>query len=179
MYSKDEILIKAPVLKGFTLEGQNRPGHFDGVLQIVLKLLNLVNPTNAYFGKKDAQQLALIKQMAKNLFLSPNVVECEIIREKDGLAMSSRNIYLSKEERKQALNISKSLKDAAKLIGSKEFDCSTIVKTMQNTMKGMDIEYISIVNRDFQQIQTIELGNSIILLAVKVGTPRLLDNIWI
>jgi len=179
MYSKDEVLIKAPVLKGFTLEGQNRPGHFDGVLQIVLKLLNLVNPTNVYFGKKDAQQLALIKQMAKNLFLSPNIIECEIIREVDGLAMSSRNIYLSQEERKQALNISKSLKDAAKLIGSKEFDCDTIIKTMQTTMEGMDVEYISIVNRDFQQIQTVELGNSIILLAVKVGTPRLIDNIWI
>ncbi|NQY92653.1 MAG: pantoate--beta-alanine ligase [Campylobacteraceae bacterium] len=179
MYSKDEVQIKAPVLKGFSLEGQKRPGHFDGVLQIVLKLLNLVIPTNAYFGKKDAQQLSLIKQMVKNLFLPLNIVECEIIREVDGLAMSSRNVYLSQEERKQALNLSKSLKDAAKLIGKKELDCSTLIKTMQKTMEGMDIEYINIVNRDFQQIQTIEIGNSIILIAVKVGTPRLIDNIWI
>jgi len=179
MYSKDEVLIKAPSLKAYTLEGEKRPGHFDGVLQIVLKLFNLVRATNVYFGKKDAQQLTLIKQMAKNLFLSLNIVECEIIREVDGLAMSSRNIYLSAQERTQALNISKSLKDAAKMIGKKEFDCSKIIEVMKSTMKGMNIEYINIVNRDFQQISNIELGNTIILVAVKVGTPRLIDNIWI
>jgi len=179
MYSKDEVLIKAPNLISYTLEGEKRPGHFDGVLQVVLKLFNLVNPTNVYFGKKDAQQLALIKQMCRDLFLTLNIVECEIIREVDGLAMSSRNIYLSKEQRVQALNISKSLKNAAKLIGKNELECSKIIDVIRNTMIDMDIEYISIVNRDFQKISSIELGNTIILVAVKVGTPRLIDNIWI
>jgi pantoate--beta-alanine ligase len=179
MYTEDEVLIKAPNLRSYTLEGEQRPGHFDGVLQIVLKLFNLVQPTNAYFGKKDAQQLALIKQMAKNLFMSLNIVECEIIRESDGLAMSSRNVYLSQEERVEALKISKSLKIAAKMVGQNELDVTTIIEQMQETMQGMEIEYISIINADFQQINTIEIGNTIILVAVKVGTPRLIDNIWL
>jgi len=179
MYSEDEVLIKAPKIRSYTLEGERRPSHFDGVLQVVLKLFNLVQPTNVYFGKKDAQQLALIKQMSKNLFLTPNIIECEIVRETDGLAMSSRNVYLSKEQRIQALKISKSLKIAAKMIGQKELDVSNIISAMQEVMEGMDIEYISIVNRDFKQISTIEIGNTIILIAVQVGTPRLIDNIWI
>ena len=83
----DEVLIKAPKISSFILEGEKRPGHFDGVLQVVLKLFNLVQPTNAYFGKKDAQQLALISQMVKNLFLPINIIECEIIRENDGIEM--------------------------------------------------------------------------------------------
>lgn len=179
MYSNDEVLVKAPNLRSYTLEGQSRPGHFDGVLQVVLKLFNLVQPTNAYFGKKDAQQLALIKQMTKNLFLPINIIECEIVREPDGLAMSSRNIYLSKEERIESLKISKSLKFAAKMVGQKELDCSKIIEKMSDTMNGMDIEYISIVSRDFKQLQKVELGNTIILVAVRVGTPRLIDNIWL
>ena len=179
MYGTDEVLIKAPILRSYSLEGQKRPGHFDGVLQVVLKLFNLTQPTNAYFGKKDAQQLALIKQMVKNLFMPINVIECEIIREVDGLALSSRNIYLSQEERSEALKISKSLKIAAKMVGQNEPDCAKIIKNMRETLLGMDIEYICIVNREFQQINNIELGNTIILVAVKVGKPRLIDNIWL
>ena len=105
MYKDDEVLIKAPSLRSYILEGQRRPGHFDGVLQIVLKLFNIVQPTNAYFGKKDAQQLILIKQMVDDLFLDVNIVECEIVREPDGLAMSSRNVYLTKQQRNLSLNI--------------------------------------------------------------------------
>ena len=179
MYSDDEVLIKAPNIKSYTLEGELRPGHFDGVLQIVLKLFNLVQPTNAYFGKKDAQQLSLIKQMVRNLFLPINIIECEIVRETDGLAMSSRNVYLSKEERQEALKISKSLKNAAKLIGEDEFDVSILINNIKETMQDMNIEYISVVNRDFQHLNKIEIGNSIILVAVRVGTPRLIDNIWL
>lgn len=179
MYGSDEVLIKAPALRSYTLEGYSRPGHFDGVLQIVLKLFNLVQPTNAYFGKKDAQQLALIKQMTKNLFLPLNIIECEIVREPDGLAMSSRNIYLSEKERIEALKISKSLKNAAKMVGQNELEVSKIIEEIQNILLNMGIEYISIVNRDFKQIDTIEIGNTIILIAVKVGTPRLIDNIWL
>ncbi|MFW3346671.1 pantoate--beta-alanine ligase, partial [Aliarcobacter butzleri] len=85
------------------------PGHFDGVLQVVLKLFNLTQPTNAYCGKKDAQQLTLIQQMVKNFFLPINIVPCDIVREEDGLALSSRNIYLTPTQRKDALLISKSL----------------------------------------------------------------------
>lgn len=179
MYGSDEVLIKAPHLKSYTLEGERRPGHFDGVLQVVLKLFGLTQPTNAYFGKKDAQQLALIQQMVKNLFLPINIVACDIVRENDGLALSSRNVYLNEKERQEALCISKSLKIAAKLIGSGTYDCATLKEQMETNMTTLEIEYIAFVNRNFQEISTIVLGNSIILVAVKLGTTRLIDNIWI
>lgn len=177
--SEDEVLIKAPKISSYILEGLKRPGHFDGVLQVVLKLFNLIQPRNAYFGKKDAQQLSLISQMVKDLFLPINIVECEIIREIDGLAMSSRNIYLTTKDRQEALKICKSLTTAGNMIGNKEFNTKVIKEKMAEVMKGMDIEYISIVNRDFQEIEKIEIKNTIILVAVKVGTPRLLDNLFI
>ena len=181
IYTHDEILLKAPITKGFILEGEKRPGHFNGMLQIVLKLFNIINPTNAYFGKKDAQQLSLIKQMVANFYLDINIIECNIIRESDGLAMSSRNIYLTSKQREIALNISKSLKIAAKLIGSKEYSSKIIIgkiKTILNHSE-IDIEYITIVNRDFKTIDIIDIKNTIILIAIKIGKTRLIDNIWI
>ena len=179
MYVKDEVLIKAPNLRSYTLEGERRAGHFDGVLQIVCKLFNIVNPTNAYFGKKDAQQLSLIKQMVSNFYMDINIVECEIIRETDGLAMSSRNVYLSKEQREESLKISKSLKVATHKIIAGETNCDKIIKSMEDTMDTIDIEYIAIVDRDFNKIDKIELKNTMILVAVKIGTTRLIDNIWV
>ncbi len=181
IYCSDEVLVKAPILKSYTLEGQRRPEHFDGVLQIVLKLFNLVQPTNAYFGKKDAQQLSLIKQMVDNLFLDINIIECDIIRESDGLAMSSRNIYLSKEERELSLNISKSLRVASNMIASDNLSCSDIIQSINQILEevNIDVEYITIVNKQFQPIETIELNNTIILIAVKIGTTRLIDNLWL
>lgn len=179
MYGEDEVLVKAPHIKSYTLEGERRPGHFDGVLQVVLKLFGLTKPTRAYFGKKDAQQLSLIKQMVENLFLGIEIIECEIKRESDGLAMSSRNVYLTPTQRSDALAISKSLNAAAGIIGKKEFDCHVIKEHMQMIMSQLDVEYIAFVNRQFEEIQTIELKNSIILVAVKVGNTRLIDNIWI
>jgi len=179
MYSNDEVLIKAPNKKSYILEGFNRPGHFDGVLQIVLKLFNLVQPTNAYFGKKDAQQLSLIKQMVKNLFLPINIVECEIIRDENGLALSSRNEYLSKEEKIQALKISQSLKIATSEILNGNLEIVSIKRKILEVLDNLDIEYVEIISRDFTDLKQIELKNSIILIAVKVGTTRLIDNIWI
>ena len=175
----DEVLIKAPKISGFILEGEKRPGHFDGVLQVVLNLFNLVRPTNAYFGKKDAQQLSLISQMVKNLFLPINIVECEIIREADGLALSSRNVYLTSEQRKEALAISKSLNMTIISVTKGERDSATIKNKMQEIMSNLDIEYIAIVNKNFEEIQTIEVKNTIILIACKLGNTRLIDNMWI
>ncbi|MBT4572119.1 MAG: pantoate--beta-alanine ligase [Campylobacteraceae bacterium] len=179
MYTQDEVLIKAPILRSYTLEGERRPGHFDGVLQVVCKLFNIVNPTNAYFGKKDAQQLSLIKQMVENLYMDINIIECEIIREVDGLAMSSRNVYLSQDERLQSLQISKSLKIATKKIMSGINSCDEIIGYMENTLEGIEIEYIAIVNRQFEKIESIDLKNTIILVAVRIGNTRLIDNIWV
>jgi len=181
MYSNDEVLIKAPKINSFILEGEIRPSHFDGVLQVVLKLFNIVKPTNAYFGKKDTQQLVLITQMVKNLYLDINIVPCEIIRENDGLAYSSRNVYLSKAQREEALKISKSINCAAKCIGKKQLDTDLIEQEMISVLDSeqLSIEYIAVTNRKLQSIKTIELQNSIILVAVKAGDTRLIDNIWI
>ncbi len=181
MYEEDEVLIKAPKSQGYILEGLTRPGHFDGVLQVVLKLFNIVKPNNAYFGKKDAQQLSLISQMARNLYLDINIVPCDIVRESDGLAMSSRNVYLSEGERTKALFISKSLKSAAKQIGMGKLNSKELIASMENILKEQEIEidYIAVVNRNFQHIETVEINNTIILIAVKIGTTRLIDNIWV
>ncbi len=178
MYSEDEILIKAPKVKGYILEGFFRPGHFDGVLQVVNKLFNIIRPTKAYFGKKDAQQLYLIKQMVKNFFFDIEIIEGETVREKDGLALSSRNIYLSEEERKRALSISKALKRAAKLSSSVK-ETKQIKEEMLKILDVDKLEYIAFVDRDFNYIEKIEPNNTIILIAAYVGTTRLIDNIWI
>jgi len=175
---KDEILIKAPEIKGYILEGHFRPGHFDGVLQIVLKLFNIVKPKKAYFGKKDAQQLALIKQMVKNLFLDIEIIEGETIREKTGLALSSRNVYLSSEEKQRALSISKALKLAAKL-SIKEKNCQKLKEEMLKNLDVDKLQYIAFVDREFNYIDKIEEKNSIILIAAFVGNTRLIDNIYL
>jgi len=178
MYTNDEVLIKAPKVKGYILEGFNRPGHFDGVLQVVNKLFNIIRPTRAYFGKKDAQQLYLIKQMVNNFFFDIEIVECETKREIDGLALSSRNIYLNDKERKRALSISKALKRAAKL-SSKTDNIESIKKEMLEILDVDELQYIAFVDRNFNHINEIKPGNTIILIAAKVGSTRLIDNIWI
>jgi len=179
MYFEDEPSLNAPMKQSYILEGYQRPKHFDGVLRVVLKLLNLTKPTNAYFGKKDAQQLFLIQNMVKTLFLNTNIVPCEIVRDENGLALSSRNAYLSESEKNQALNISKSLKIASKEIMRGELHVETIKSKMREILKDLDVEYIAITNREFGKIEHIELKNSMILVAAKVGKTRLIDNIWI
>jgi pantoate--beta-alanine ligase len=184
MYGKDELRVEAPAIRGFILEGSQRAGHFNGVLQIVMKLFNLMlynkpQKLRAYFGKKDAQQLILIEQMVKDYFLNVEIVPCEIVRDSDGLALSSRNLYLKSKERVEALAISRSLKRASKLVMQNILDRDSIVKEMREVMKGIEIEYIAIVNREFKEIDRVEITNTIILVASKVGGVRLIDNIWI
>jgi pantoate--beta-alanine ligase len=179
MYEDDELTIRAPKIKGFILEGFYRPGHFDGVLQVVLKLLNITSPTKAYFGKKDAQQLFMIQNMVKHLFLDTKIVPCEIVRESDGLALSSRNVYLSQEEREKALSLSKSLKLATKLVMEKEFESQKIKEAMLEVLKDTKVQYVEIVDREFNTLEKVEIKNSIILVAAFVGKTRLIDNMWI
>ncbi len=184
MYELDELSITAPSIRGFILEGAKRPGHFDGMLQVVMKLLNLMaynKPTKfrTYFGKKDAQQLALIMQMVKNYFINVEIVPCDIVRDGDGLALSSRNVYLSKEERIKALSLSRSLKKATELVIQKEFKVSIIEESMLEVLKEVDVEYVALVNRQFQAIDEVEIGNTIIVVATRVGATRLIDNLWI
>ena len=175
----DEVLINAPKIKGYILEGFHRPGHFDGVLRVVLKLFNITSPTRAYFGKKDAQQLYLIEKMKRELFLDIEIIPCDIVREENGLAMSSRNVYLSVTERNQALLLSKSLKRASNLITGGQKDSKKIKDYMMEVLKDLKIDYIEIVNRNFNKIDEIEIGNSIILVAAYVGSTRLIDNVWV
>ncbi len=179
MYQKDEVLVKAPHQKGYILEGHFRPGHFDGVLQVVNKLLHLAKPHRAYFGKKDAQQLYLIQKMVQEFFMDVQIMPCEIVRDEDGLALSSRNVYLSPQERERALLIPKSLKRAAKLVQSGVTDSALIKEQMLEILRPLKVEYVEIVDRDFDLISSIKIGNSIILVAAYVGHTRLIDNIWI
>jgi pantoate--beta-alanine ligase len=184
MYEEDELSITAPAVRGFILEGTKRPGHFDGMLQVVMKLLNLIaynKPTEfrAYFGKKDAQQLALIEQMVRNYFINVQIVPCDIVRDADGLALSSRNVYLSKEERQKALSLSRSLKRATELVMREELNVNYIKAEMREVLSEVDVEYVALVNRHFEAIEEVEIGNTIILVAAGVGKTRLIDNLWI
>jgi pantoate--beta-alanine ligase len=179
LYFNDEIKISAPNVRGYVLEGATRPGHFSGVLRVVMKLLNIVNPTNAYFGKKDAQQLHLIELMVRQYFMDVSIVAVDTVRDSDGLALSSRNIYLSKEERAEALKIPKSLYAASKMVSRGIDDVKEIEAEMLQVLKPLEIGYVAILSRDFEVIQKVEIGSSIILVEVVVGETRLLDNIWI
>jgi len=180
MYEEDELSIGAPAIRGYILEGEKRPGHFDGMLQVVMKLLNLSGATNAYFGKKDAQQLALITQMVKNYFMEVNIIPCEIVRDENGLALSSRNVYLKEDERTRALCLARSLKRATKMVMSGELNVEAIKKEMLSVLEEADqVEYVAIVDREFNALDQVEIGNTIILVAAWVGKPRLIDNLWI
>jgi pantoate--beta-alanine ligase len=178
MYGYDEVSINAPYVRGYVLEGNTRPSHFNGVLTIVMKLLNIVSPTRAYFGKKDAQQLNLISLMVRQLFMSVEIVAVDTVREKDGLALSSRNAYLTQDERQEALKVSASLHSAGIMISKNILDSKEIVKNMKAVLSPLEIFYVEVLNRDFEQISHVEIGNTVILVEVKVGDTRLLDNIW-
>jgi pantoate--beta-alanine ligase len=162
------------------MEGKNRPGHFNGVAQVVSKLFSYISPDNAYFGQKDFQQVAVIKQMTKDLRLDINIVPCPIIREVDGLAMSSRNMLLSELERKNAAKISETLIKACNLVP--DFGVSLLkewVVTEINSNTYLEVEYFEIVDdTSLQSIEKWEDSDSrIACITVQVGKVRLLDNI--
>ena len=179
IYFFDEPTICAPQIMGYVLEGVKRPSHFDGVLRVVLKLLNLTNPTKAYFGKKDAQQLALIQQMVKSFFLDIHIIPCDIVRDDEGLALSSRNAYLSPQERQEALKLSKALKLASKLVMQGERQSAPIEALMHETLMPLHVEYAKVLKRDFTHIDSVQIGQTLIAICAHVGKTRLIDNIWI
>ena len=162
-------------------EGEFRPTHFKGVTTIVSILFNCVKPDLAFFGQKDAQQAAVIKQMVSDLKYDIEIIVCPIVREADGLAMSSRNIYLSSEERTKALTLHKSLLYAKKLIEGKEMDPRKVVGNMKMIIgeeKSIKLDYVGIVNANgFREAELIEEGNEyFILVAARVRNTRLIDN---
>lgn len=160
-------------------EGRSRPGHFRGVCTVVLKLLEIVKPDVAFFGQKDAQQAAVIKRMVRDLNLDLDIQVLPIIREKDGLALSSRNIYLTPEQRKAATCLIKSLREAGRLIENGERDPGIIRNRMERVFDSeplADLDYIAIVDLDnFQPLATIG-SETLIAIAAKIGTTRLIDN---
>jgi pantoate--beta-alanine ligase len=162
------------------LEGAIRPGHFAGVTQIVSKLFNLVRPDVAVFGEKDAQQLAIIKQMVRDLNYPIRIIEAPIVREPDGLAMSSRNAYLSFDQRALAVNLSAALK-----IGAMSPTPASQIKATRSALQTANIEpeYVEVVTWPAFEIvsgedRTID-GQTRLLLAAKIGTTRLIDNVMI
>lgn len=162
------------------MEGAHRQGHFNGVAQIVSKLFYAVNPDNAYFGEKDFQQLCIIQQLVRDLKLQVNIVACPILREKDGLAMSSRNQLLGKNERLAAPLISQTLFKAVKMKG--EMDVESLkcwVTNKINENQFLKTEYFEIVESiELQPIKSwVENNNIVGCIAVKAGNIRLIDNI--
>lgn len=160
--------------------GASRPGHFRGVTTVVAKLFNIVKPHRAYFGQKDAQQLIVIQRMVDDLNFDIEIVPMPTIREHDGLAMSSRNRHLKKEERKSALALYKSLDIAVDLINAGERDAAKIRADMQRLIeaeKNTKIDYISIVDVHTLEELTKLKGEILIALAVFVGNTRLIDNV--
>jgi pantoate--beta-alanine ligase len=178
MYAnQDEVKVLAPQNLSYKLEGFNRPKHFDGVVQIVLKLFNLIQPDCAYFGKKDAQQLAIITQMVDDLFLDIEIIPCDTIRENDGLARSSRNKFLDKKEREFALAISETLFKVKSLVSQGILKVNIIKDECDYLLEFLDIEYFEIVDKDFNAIDKVQPNNAIALIATKLNNTRLIDNI--
>jgi len=169
----EEVLLSKPLC------GLTRPGHFRGVCTVVAKLFNIITPDIAYFGQKDYQQATVIKRMAEDLNFSTVIKICPIIRESDGLAMSSRNVYLNPTERKDALVLSESLKLAEKNIKKGETDAVKIIEEMYGfilSKKTARIDYVEIVDaKTLQEVEEIK-QKVLIALAVYIGKTRLIDN---
>ena len=165
------------------LEGASRPGHFRGVATVVAKLFNLMEPTRAYFGQKDAQQLAVIKRMVSDLYMPLKIVGCPTVRETDGLALSSRNRYLSPQQRKDATCIYRSLKIAREMIEAGETNPKTIAVRMRKIISSAKsltgIDYISIVKADTLEDIRIIKGRVLMAVAVRFGSTRLIDNLTV
>lgn len=164
------------------LEGKSRPGHFRGVVTVVAKLFNITKPHVAFFGQKDAQQVVVVRQMMEDLNFDTELIVCPTVRETDGLAMSSRNTYLSGDQRSQATVLYKSLRLAEDLIRNGEGDTSSIIRQMRNLISTSPlavIDYISLADaatlEELRQCQ----GRILISLAVRFGTTRLIDNIMV
>ena len=161
------------------LEGRSRPGHFRGVTTVVLKLFEIVQPRFAYFGRKDAQQARLIRQMSADLNLDTGVVICPIVREADGLALSSRNVYLNAEDRRAAAALSHSLAAVRDEIAKGERDAGRLLAALRQVLAlepRVTLDYAEIVDSETLESLPVLRGACYVLLAAKVGDTRLIDN---
>lgn len=174
----DWVEVKGPLAE--VLEGAARPGHFRGVATVVARLFRIIRPYRAYFGEKDAQQLRVIRQMVADLSLPVEIVPMPIVREPDGLAMSSRNTYLSQEERQRALILHRALDLAERMVKVEGCrDAEALRKRLAGLISGepgVDLEYVSVADeRTLEELQALDRA-ALVLLAAKVGSTRLIDN---
>jgi pantoate--beta-alanine ligase len=163
-----------------TMCGAFRPGHFDGVCTVVAKLFAIVQPDVAYFGEKDAQQLAIVRRMAADLNLPVEVRGCPLIRDTDGLAISSRNVYLSEGERRRALALSRALLEARDAVVGGERDAGKLADAVRRQLadaEGVETEYVAVVDPDTLADLECVAENVLVAAAVRVGTTRLIDNV--
>ncbi len=177
--TEQRLKLYAPKFLSHSLEGAMRKGHFDGVVQVVLRLFHLVHPTRAYFGKKDAQQLLIIEHLVKDLLLDIEIAPCEIVRDDDNLALSSRNVYLNATQRKQALAIPKALENIKQAIDKGEKACEKLKKLGLGILETLEVDYLEFCNHKLEPLKTIEPANTLVLVAARVGKTRLLDNLWV
>ena len=165
-----------------TLCGRQRPGHFEGVTTVVAKLFHIVKPHKAIFGEKDFQQLSVIRKMVNDLDWDIDIIGHPIVREADGLAMSSRNVYLSPEERQKALSLHRAIEHARSRVGEGLTDGGRLIEEIRDIIlasAGVSIDYVSIVdNESLADKNTID-KKSVLALAVKVGDIRLIDNCYL
>jgi len=172
-----DVAIDLPQLTG-VLEGAKRPGHFKGVCQVVAKLFNIFSPDFACFGQKDYQQLRIISAMVEALDWPIEIIPCPTIREPDGLAMSSRNVYLSREERQRALSISRALKSAEEQVKAGFKSTARLITTMTKLIleQHLLIDYVAAVDPvTFKNVQEVT-GPTLLAIAARVGNTRLIDN---
>jgi pantoate--beta-alanine ligase len=161
-----------------TLEGASRPGHFDGVTTIVAKLFNVVRPDRAYFGQKDFQQLAVIRRMVADLDMPVAVVGCPIVRERDGLALSSRNVYLSPAQRRDALQLSAALQEAAQTFQGDADAARLALHRRLSTATGVRLDYAEVIDPEtLEPLEGVVGGPAQAVVAAFVGETRLIDNV--
>lgn len=163
-------------------EGRVRPGHFQGVTTVVLKLFEIVRPRFAYFGRKDAQQARIIRQMSADLNLDSEIVVCPILREPDGLAMSSRNAYLKNDERRAAQILFQSLDAVRRKIATGARETSSLLDVLRSTVAAervAKLDYAEIVDADSFEPITFLRGNCLVLIAARIGSTRLIDNMLV
>ncbi len=159
--------------------GKTRPGHFRGVTTVLTKLFHLTRANRAYFGLKDAQQFSVVRRMVEDLNFPIEVIPCPIVRDEDGLALSSRNAYLSLEERQEALVLNRSLRQARELVAEGEHDAETILKAVRHAIEASplaDVEYVEMVDLNtMKSVSTVD-EDTLLAVAVRFGKTRLIDN---
>ena len=174
----DEVILLPPNKMASVFEGAIRENHFSGVLRVVLKLFNLINPTNAYFGEKDAQQLLIIKKMVNDLFINTNIIPCDIIRDKNNLALSSRNTYLDHASYEMALKIPNAIQAAISLVMANVLESKQIENAAMECLSGLEIDYCNVVDFNLEKIDQVKKDSSLLIIAARVGKVRLIDNCW-